>query len=213
LIETWGLVPAVEAVDAGCKAANVRLVGYEEVRAGLVTILLEGDVAAIRAAVAAGSAAARRVGMVASVHVISRPDRQLDGILPGPAAPRSSPTGDSGGPPPPSPPEPAAERASEGPESPSAPKGGEPAGAQSLPESPVKESSRESPEMEPSSEIPKAETPVEAPEEKRPAEPSAESRNEVREGPAEELKTPADKRAKARTRKSSTTGMNSGKKK
>ncbi len=77
LIETLGLVAAVEAADAGAKAANVKLRGYQQARAGLITVIFAGDVAAVRAAVSAGAAAARRVGKVVSVHVIARPDRQL----------------------------------------------------------------------------------------------------------------------------------------
>jgi microcompartment protein CcmL/EutN len=80
LIETWGHIPAIEAADAGCKAANVMLAGYEEVRAGLVTIMFLGDVAAVKTAVAAGTAAAARVGKVISSHVIARPDRQLQSL-------------------------------------------------------------------------------------------------------------------------------------
>ncbi len=77
LIETSGLVAAIEAADAGSKAANVTFRGYERARAGLITVVFLGDVAAVRAAVTAGSAAAKRVGTVISVHVIARPDRQL----------------------------------------------------------------------------------------------------------------------------------------
>jgi len=77
LIETLGLVGALEAADAGSKAANVTFRGYERGRAGLITVVFTGDVAAVRAAVAAGTAAARRVGNVVSVHVIARPDWQL----------------------------------------------------------------------------------------------------------------------------------------
>jgi microcompartment protein CcmL/EutN len=77
LIETWGYVPAIEAADAGTKAADVVLLGYEEVRAGLITVKFVGDVAAIQAAVAAGAAAGQKVGKVVAVHVIPRPDRQL----------------------------------------------------------------------------------------------------------------------------------------
>jgi ethanolamine utilization protein EutM len=77
LIETLGLVAAIEAADAGAKAANVKLRGYEQARAGLITVFFAGDVAAVRAAVSAGAAAAKRVGKVVSVHVIARPDRQL----------------------------------------------------------------------------------------------------------------------------------------
>lgn len=77
LIETLGLVGAIEAADAGSKAANVAFRGYERGRAGLITVVFAGDVAAVRAAVTAGAAAARQVGKVLSVHVIARPDRQL----------------------------------------------------------------------------------------------------------------------------------------
>ncbi|HEY1730784.1 MAG TPA: BMC domain-containing protein [Terriglobales bacterium] len=77
LIETSGLVAAIEAADAGSKAANVTFRGYERARAGLITVVFLGDVAAVRAAVTAGSAAAKRIGTVISVHVIARPDRQL----------------------------------------------------------------------------------------------------------------------------------------
>ncbi len=77
MIETWGYVPAIEAADAGTKAADVALLGYEEVRAGLITVKFIGDVGAIKAAVAAGAAAGERVGKVVAVHVIPRPDPQL----------------------------------------------------------------------------------------------------------------------------------------
>ncbi len=77
LIETWGLVPAVVAADAASKAAMVSLLGFELARGGLVTVKLSGDVGAVKAAVAAGSAAAKTVGKVISAHVIPRPDRQL----------------------------------------------------------------------------------------------------------------------------------------
>lgn len=77
LIETVGIVPAIVAADAASKAAQVSLLGYELGRAGLVTIKVVGDVAAVTAAVSAGSAAAEKVGKVLSVHVIPRPDRQL----------------------------------------------------------------------------------------------------------------------------------------
>lgn len=77
LIETWGYVPAIEAADAGTKAANVTLLGYERARGGLITVKFVGDVGAVKASVAAGVAAAEKVGKVVSVHVIPRPDRQL----------------------------------------------------------------------------------------------------------------------------------------
>lgn len=92
LIETWGHIPAVEAADAGCKAANVVLAGYEEVRAGLVTIMFTGDVAAVKTAVTAGATAAKRVGKVVSCHVIARPDRQLQSLQPPPLPPESEST-------------------------------------------------------------------------------------------------------------------------
>ena len=77
LIETSGLVAAIEAADAGSKAANVTFRGYQRARAGLITVVFLGDVAAVRTAVTAGAAAAKRIGTVISVHVIARPDRQL----------------------------------------------------------------------------------------------------------------------------------------
>lgn len=91
LIETWGHIPAVEAADAGCKAANVVLAGYEEVRAGLVTILFVGDVAAVKTAVSAGAAAAAKVGKIVSCHVIARPDRQLESLPTLPRPPSTEP--------------------------------------------------------------------------------------------------------------------------
>ena len=92
LVETLGYIPAIEAADAGAKAANVTLLGYEEVRAGLITVKFAGDVAAVTAAVTAGAAAARKLGKVVSVHVIARPDRQLR-IIPG-GPPTPSPPGE-----------------------------------------------------------------------------------------------------------------------
>ena len=77
LIETWGFIPAIEAADAGTKAADVILVGYEITKVALVTVKFRGDVAAVKAAVSAGAAAARKVGKVVAVHVIPRPDRQV----------------------------------------------------------------------------------------------------------------------------------------
>jgi microcompartment protein CcmL/EutN len=87
MIETWGYVPAIEAADAGVKAADVALLGYEEVRAGLITVKFIGDVAAVKAAVAAGAGAGERVGRVVAVHVIPRPDRQLRIAPPSPLPP------------------------------------------------------------------------------------------------------------------------------
>jgi len=78
LIETRGLVGAIEAADAGLKAAPVELLGTERVDAALVTVLFAGDTASVKAATDAGAAAAERVGELVSVHVIPRPDPQLD---------------------------------------------------------------------------------------------------------------------------------------
>jgi microcompartment protein CcmL/EutN len=77
LIETLGMVGAVEAADAATKAANVRLLGYEFNRAGYVMIKLTGDVAAVKAAVSSGGATAARLGNLIATHVIARPDEQL----------------------------------------------------------------------------------------------------------------------------------------
>jgi ethanolamine utilization protein EutM len=82
MVETKGLVAAIEAADAMVKAANVELVGKEQVGGGLVTVLVRGDVGAVKAATEAGSAAAARVGEVISVHVIPRPHNEVDAILP-----------------------------------------------------------------------------------------------------------------------------------
>ncbi|MCX7012186.1 MAG: ethanolamine utilization microcompartment protein EutM [Candidatus Sumerlaeota bacterium] len=82
LIETRGLVGAIEAADAMVKAANVRLVGKEHVGGGLVTVMVRGDVGAVKAATDAGASAARRVGELLSVHVIPRPHNELEKILP-----------------------------------------------------------------------------------------------------------------------------------
>ncbi|MCA0988656.1 BMC domain-containing protein [Guptibacillus algicola] len=82
MIETKGLVASVEAADAMVKAANVNLVGKVHVGGGIVTILVSGDVGAVKAATESGSAAAQRVGELLSVHVIPRPHNELDGILP-----------------------------------------------------------------------------------------------------------------------------------
>ncbi|MDK2856164.1 MAG: hypothetical protein PWQ86_1377 [Bacillota bacterium] len=82
LIETKGLVAAVEAADAMVKAANVTLIGYEKVGAGLVTVMVRGDVGAVKAATDAGAAAAQKVGELVSVHVIPRPHQDTEKILP-----------------------------------------------------------------------------------------------------------------------------------
>lgn len=82
LIETRGLVGSIEAADSMVKAANVRLIGKEHVGGGLVTVMVRGDVGAVKAATDAGAAAARRVGELISVHVIARPHADLEKILP-----------------------------------------------------------------------------------------------------------------------------------
>ena len=81
MIECMGLVAMIEAADAMVKAADVRLVGYEKIDAGLVTAIVRGEVGAVKAAVDAGAAAARRIGTVTAVHVIPRPHEEVsDGI-------------------------------------------------------------------------------------------------------------------------------------
>lgn len=82
LVETRGLVAAIEAADAMVKAANVTLIGSEYVGGGFVTVMVRGDVGAVKAATDAGAAAARRVGELASVHVIPRPAEDVEMILP-----------------------------------------------------------------------------------------------------------------------------------
>ena len=81
MIETRGLVGMIEASDAMTKAAKVRLIGFEKVGTGLVTSMVRGEVGAVRAAVEAGAAAAQKVGELVSVHVIPRPDDQLEKVL------------------------------------------------------------------------------------------------------------------------------------
>ncbi len=83
MVETKGLVAAIEAADAMIKAANVKLLGKEKIGSGLVTVMVRGDVGAIKAAVDAGSVAAKRVGELVSVHVIPRPHDEVEDILPG----------------------------------------------------------------------------------------------------------------------------------
>lgn len=81
LIETRGLVGAIEAADAMVKAANVTLVSKEEIGGGLVTVMVRGDVGAVQAAVEAGAAAAKVVGELISVHVIPRPHAEVENML------------------------------------------------------------------------------------------------------------------------------------
>lgn len=82
MIETRGLVAAIEAADAMVKSANVQLVGKEQVGGGLVTVMVRGDVGAVKSATDAGAAAAEKVGELISVHVIPRPHTEVDAILP-----------------------------------------------------------------------------------------------------------------------------------
>lgn len=82
MVETRGLIGSVEAADAMVKAANVTLVGKEMIGGGLVTVMVRGDVGAVKAATDAGAAAAERVGELLSVHVIPRPHSEVETILP-----------------------------------------------------------------------------------------------------------------------------------
>ena len=82
MIETRGLVGSIEAADAMVKAANVTLIGKTHVGGGLVTVMVRGEVGAVKAAVDAGAAAAERVGHLVSRHVIPRPHSEVDAILP-----------------------------------------------------------------------------------------------------------------------------------
>ncbi|MDY5807322.1 MAG: BMC domain-containing protein [Lachnospira sp.] len=82
MIETKGLVGSIEAADAMVKAANVTLVGKEHIGGGLVTVMVRGDVGAVKAATEAGGAAADRVGELLSIHVIPRPHAEVESILP-----------------------------------------------------------------------------------------------------------------------------------
>lgn len=81
LVETRGLVGSIEAADAMVKAANVQLIGYEQVGGGYVTVMVRGDVGAVKAATDVGAEAAARVGEVVSVHVIPRPHSEVETIL------------------------------------------------------------------------------------------------------------------------------------
>ena len=91
MVETKGLVGAIEAADAMVKAAMVELSGQERVTAGVVTFFVQGEVGAVKAATDAGAAAARRVGELVSVHVIPRPHEQLVKILPAMGPPADKP--------------------------------------------------------------------------------------------------------------------------
>ena len=82
MVETRGLVAAIEAADAMCKAANVTLVGTEKIGSGLVTVMVRGDVGAVKASVEAGASAAGRLGELVAQHVIPRPNSDVEKILP-----------------------------------------------------------------------------------------------------------------------------------
>ena len=81
MIETKGLVGAIEAADAMTKSANVELIGYEKIGSGLVTVMVRGDVGAVKASVDAGAVAAEKVGEIVSKHVIPRPHTDVERIL------------------------------------------------------------------------------------------------------------------------------------
>lgn len=88
MVETRGLVGAIEAADAMVKSANVQLIGKEQIGGGLVTVMVRGDVGAVKSATDAGAAAAEKVGELVSVHVIPRPHNEVELILPHGASPR-----------------------------------------------------------------------------------------------------------------------------
>jgi ethanolamine utilization protein EutM len=82
MVETKGLIAAIEAADAMVKAANVKLIGKETVGSALVAVLVRGDVAAVKAATEAGASAAKRVGELVSIHVIPRPHGDVEAMIP-----------------------------------------------------------------------------------------------------------------------------------
>lgn len=82
MVETKGLVGSIEAADAMVKAANVALVGYDKIGSGIVTVMVRGDVGAVKAATDAGAAAAERVGELLAVHVIPRPHPDVEKMIP-----------------------------------------------------------------------------------------------------------------------------------
>ena len=90
MVETRGLIGAVEAADTMVKAANVKLIGKEQVGGGFVTVMVRGDVGAVQAATDAGAEAAKSVGELVSVHVIPRPHSDVEAILGGNASKSSS---------------------------------------------------------------------------------------------------------------------------
>ena len=90
MVETRGLIGAIEAADAMVKAANVSLIGKQQIGSGLVTVMVRGDVGAVKASVDAGAAAAKRVGDLYGVHVIPSPHDDVEGILPTIAKPAAA---------------------------------------------------------------------------------------------------------------------------
>ncbi len=82
MVETRGLVASIEAADAMCKAANVSLIGTEKIGSGLVTVMVRGDVGAVKSSVEAGAANASKVGELIATHVIPRPHSDVEMILP-----------------------------------------------------------------------------------------------------------------------------------
>ncbi len=82
MVETRGLVAAIEAADAMCKAANVELIGTEKIGSGLVSVMVRGDVGAVKAATEAGASAAQKLGEIVATHVIPRPHADVEKILP-----------------------------------------------------------------------------------------------------------------------------------
>lgn len=82
MVETRGLIASIEAADAMCKAANVELIGTEKIGSGLVSVMVRGDVGAVKAAVESGSAAASKLGELIATHVIPRPHNDVEKILP-----------------------------------------------------------------------------------------------------------------------------------
>ena len=82
MVETRGLIGSIEAADAMVKAANVKLIGKEQIGSGLVTVMVRGDVGAVKASVESGSAAASRLGELVATHVIPRPHNDVEKILP-----------------------------------------------------------------------------------------------------------------------------------
>ena len=93
LIETRGLVAAIEAADAMVKAARVTFLGRQKVKGGLVAVMVAGDVGAVKAAVDAGAAAGQRIGEIVSVHVIPRPHEDIDAIIPKAPGEKKAPAG------------------------------------------------------------------------------------------------------------------------